>query len=199
MLPVVIANHVLPVLAALGIVLTAASLTPLAGGAVSSEVRTVPHVDLDRYAGEWFEIARFPNRFQDECAGDVRAMYERRSDGRIDVTNSCRRADGSVQKANGVAKIVDPSTGARLKVRFAPALVSFLPFVWGDYWIVGLSEDYSWATVGSPDRKYLWILARQPRLDASAFDAARAAAQNNGFEVDSLVETRHTAPGETGW
>ena len=110
-------------------------------------VRTVPFVDLDRYAGDWFEIARFPNRFQRQCVGDVRASYARRADGRIDVVNRCRTDDGRTE-ARGIARVVDERTFARLKVRFAPAWLSLLPFVWGDYWIIGLAEDYSWAVVG---------------------------------------------------
>jgi apolipoprotein D and lipocalin family protein len=152
-------------------------------------VTTVDRVDLERYAGKWYEVARFPNRFQDQCVGDVAATYMRRPDGRIDVLNECRAQDGSTDTAKGVARIVDEQSNARLKVRFAPAFLSFLPFVWGDYWIIGLADDYSWATVGSPDRKYLWILSRTPRLDADGLTAARARAAANGFEIDRLVAT----------
>lgn len=148
-------------------------------------------VDFNRYLGEWFEIARFPNRFQRACTGDVRATYTRRSDGRIDVLNQCRATDGRLIEAHGVARIVDAHTSAKLKVRFAPAVLSFLPFVWGDYWIVGLGDDYSWAVVGSPDRRYLWILARAPTT--AGLNAARAAARANGFDTDRLVMTRHTS------
>ena len=161
----------------------------------SEPVRTVDAVDLDRYLGDWFEIARFPNRFQRSCAGDVRATYTRRSDGRIDVVNRCRATDGRIIEAQGVARVVDVRTSAKLKVRFAPAVLSFLPFVWGDYWIVGLADDYSWAVVGSPDRAYLWILARAPTLETASLDAARAAARANGFDTDRLVMTRHISPG----
>lgn len=161
----------------------------------SQPVRTVDAVDLDRYVGEWFEIARLPNRFQRTCAGDVRATYTRRPDGRIDVLNRCRAADGHLIEARGVARIVDARTPAKLKVRFAPAILSFLPFVWGDYWIVGLAGDYSWAVVGSPDRAYLWILSRTAALETGPLDAARAAAGGNGFDVDRLVMTPHTSPG----
>src|SRR4029078_10863291 len=100
-------------------------------------VRTVPFVDLERYAGDWFEIARIENRFQRRCVGDVRASYSRRPDGRLDVVNRCRTADGEID-APGIARIVDEQTFARLKVRFAPAWLSWLPLVWGDYWIIGL-------------------------------------------------------------
>ena len=151
-------------------------------------VRTVPSVDLERYRGDWFEIARFPNRFQRQCVGDVRASYARRPDGRIDVVNRCRTADG-VTEARGVARVVDEQTFAKLKVRFAPAWLSFLPVVWGDYWIIGLASDYSWAVVGDPNRDYLWILARAPRLDDERFGAARKAAADNGFNVERLVRT----------
>ena len=151
-------------------------------------VRTVPLVDLDRYAGDWFEIARFPNRFQRQCVGDVRASYARRPDGRLDVVNRCRTADGQTE-ARGVARIADTQTFARLKVRFAPAWLSFLPPVWGDYWIIGLAPDYSWAVVGDPGREYLWILARVPNLDAASTAMARAVARDNGFDIERLMPT----------
>lgn len=159
------------------------------GQTASTAVRTVGKVDLARYVGEWFEIARFPNRFQRNCAGDVRANYATRADGRIDVINQCRRADGSLTEARGVARVVDPRTSAKLKVRFAPALLSFLPFVWGDYWILGLAEDYSWAVVGSPSREYLWVLSRTPVLDSNRYALALAAASGNGFDVTRLTRT----------
>jgi apolipoprotein D and lipocalin family protein len=151
-------------------------------------VRAVPFVDLDRYAGDWFEIARFPNRFQRQCVGDVRATYARRPDGRVDVVNRCRTAEGETE-ARGVARIVDERTFAKLEVRFAPAWLSWLPMVWGDYWIIGLAPDYSWAVVGDPDRDYLWILARAPHLDDASTEVARAAARDNGFDVKRLVPT----------
>lgn len=169
------------------------SVTPPAH-AGSQDVRTVARVDLDRYAGAWFEIARFPNRFQEKCAGDVQARYARRPDGRIDVLNRCRLADGAIDEARGVARVVDEQTSAKLKVRFAPAFLSFLPMVWGDYWVIGLADDYSWAVVGSPDREYLWILGRRADLTKGELAAALAAARANGFDVDRLRMTPQTPP-----
>jgi apolipoprotein D and lipocalin family protein len=163
---------------------------PLAGRE-RPPVTTVASVDLDRYAGDWYEIARFPNRFQRQCAGDVRASYARRDDGRIDVVNRCRREDGRTTDTRGVVRVEDTRTNAKLKVRFAPAVLSFLPMVWGDYWIIGLDDEYRWAVVGSPDRDYLWILARTVPLDAASYEAALDAARRNGFDVARLVPTEH--------
>jgi len=155
-------------------------------------VRTVERVDLDRYLGDWSEIARFPNRFQNDCVGDVRARYARRADGRLDVINQCRTTEGT-DDARGVARIVDSSSFAKLKVRFAPALLSWLPAVWGDYWILGLATDYSWAVVGSPDREYLWVLSRTPSLDEDKQVLAWRAARDNGFDTDRLVRTQQAS------
>jgi apolipoprotein D and lipocalin family protein len=151
-------------------------------------IRAVASVDLDRYVGDWFEIARLPNRFQRECVGDVRATYVRRPDGLLDVVNRCTTAKGETE-ARGLARIVDEKSFAKLKVRFAPAWLSWLPMVWGDYWIIGLAPDYSWAVVGEPGRDYLWILARAPKLDDESMTAARSAARDNGYNVERLVMT----------
>lgn len=172
--------------------LIALIVATLVAPAAAQDVRTVARVDLDRYAGDWHEVARFPNRFQDQCASDVVASYARRDDGRIDVVNRCRLEDGAIDEATGVARVVDTSTNAKLKVRFAPGWLSWLPMVWGDYWVIGLADDYSWATVGSPDRDYLWILSRTPVLEQGAFDAAVDAARANGFDVSRLRKTAVT-------
>jgi apolipoprotein D and lipocalin family protein len=152
-------------------------------------VRTVPAVDLDRYLGKWFEIARFDNRFQRVCAGEVTAEYVRRPDVRSDVINRCRRADGTVTTAAGVARIVDTATRAKLKVRFAPAFLSWIPAVWGDYWIIGLADDYSWAVVGSPDRQYLWVLSRTAAMTPAQYKQAIDVVRANGFDDRRLLTT----------
>lgn len=176
------------------LVIVALLLAGPAGGQDSKPVRTVDAVDLDRYVGDWFEIARYPNSFQRKCTGDVVASYSKRADGRLDVINRCRAADGGMTEARGIARVVDSRTSAKLEVRFAPGWLSFLPFVWGDYWILGLPDDYSWAVVGSPDRKYLWILARKADLGADQYASALAAARANGFDTERLERTSHTAP-----
>lgn len=150
--------------------------------------RPVAHVDLARYAGTWYEQARLPVFFQRHCARDTSARYTLRPDGRIDVLNRCTRRDGSVQEAAGVARRVGDST-SRLQVRFAPAVFAFLPFVWGDYWIVGLDADYRWALVGSPDRETLWILSRERRIDPALRARLVERARAMGYPVERLVDS----------
>lgn len=147
-------------------------------------------VDLGRYAGRWYEIARLPNRFQERCVADVAATYTLRPDGRVTVVNECRQKDGQIARAEGVARRADAKGPAsRLKVRFAPAWLSFLGAVWGDYWIIELDRDYRYAVVGAPSRKYLWILSRRPELDAATFDSLVAAAARLGFDASRLERT----------
>jgi apolipoprotein D and lipocalin family protein len=144
----------------------------------------VAHVDLERYAGLWHEVARIPNRFQNQCVRDVTAFYEVRDDGKLEVINRCVDADGRISQAAGVAKVIDTQTNARLKVSF----VSFLglrPF-WGDYWVLGLGEDYEYAVVGTPDRKYGWILAREPRPDRGTLEKARQVLKSQGYDLEKF-------------
>lgn len=155
--------------------------------------RTVPHVDLRRYAGRWFEIARLPNRFQQQCDRDVAVQYTLRPDGRVAVENQCVREDGTIDRATAVAKLaVRDGSNAKLKVRFAPAPLGFLPFVWGDYWILDLAPDYSWAIVGGPSREFLWLLARTPSLSSPLYYNLLRKAALEGFDTSQVVRTRQT-------
>jgi apolipoprotein D and lipocalin family protein len=171
--------------------LLAVALTLPAGQDTSrAPVRPVAAVDLARYAGRWHEVARFPNRFQAKCVGETTADYEPLPDGQIRVVNACRRADGEVTRVEGRARLARAGgPTSTLKVRFAPRFLSFLPFVWGDYWILDLTDDYRAALVGSPNRAYLWILARTPELDAPTYERMVAAAAAQGFEVSRLVRS----------
>lgn len=176
--------------------LIVAALTVMLSGMSRADMplQPVEQVDLDRYQGRWFEIARLPNRFQDHCAGDVSADYTLRDDGRIRVVNRCRTADGAWSEAEGVARRAHPdgSPGA-LEVRFAPRWLSWLPMVWGDYRILALGEDYEYALVGSKDRKFLWILARTTRLPDAVIDDLLAQARASGFDISDLIMTEHAA------
>lgn len=160
--------------------------------ASAGALEVVPTVDLKRYTGVWYEVARLPNRFQRHCAGDVTATYDLRSDGRLSVINACRRADGSIDKAEGVARISSPDgPSSKLEVRFAPAWLGWLPMVWGDYWVIELSPDYSYSVVGTPNRKYLWILARDPRMDEPTLASIMRRAAERGFDATSVIRTIH--------
>jgi apolipoprotein D and lipocalin family protein len=173
----------------LGLVLALLSTVTMGLSAAGEPVTAVPAVDLTRYLGKWYEISRYENWFQKSCAGDVSATYASRPDGQLDVMNVCRTANGSMKTANGLARVVDQSSRAKLKVRFAPAFLSFLPMVWGDYWVLGLADDYSWSVVGTPDRKYLWILSRTPVLGESQMSAVLGVVRAQGFDPQRLQPT----------
>jgi apolipoprotein D and lipocalin family protein len=144
---------------------------------------TVAHVDLQRYLGTWYDVASFPQRFQEGCTGTT-ATYSLRDDGDVGVVNRCRLGtlDGEEDVAEGRARVVDPATNAKLEVSF------FRPF-WGDYWIVDLGADYEYAVVGDPSRDYLWILSRTPALDATVYDGILARLRAQGYEVERLRRT----------
>lgn len=146
----------------------------------------VPSLDLQRYAGQWHEIAHLPLFFQRNCAGDITATYTANADGTIAVHNACRTKKGGMDASDGVAKRVPGQSGA-LKVRFAPRVLAWLPWVWADYWVIELSPDYQWAVVGSPSRKYLWVLSRTPSMNAQLFQHIRDRAQSRGYPVDKLI------------
>lgn len=151
----------------------------------------VPAVNLVRYSGTWYEIARLPNRFQEQCAGDVTATYTLLDNGEIKVVNRCRKESGEIEEAEGRARLAsadEPNT--KLKVRFAPAFLSFLPFVWGDYWIIELAPDYSYAVIGEPARKYLWILSRTPSIEESTLQDILTRVKQKGYVLDGLVRTK---------
>jgi apolipoprotein D and lipocalin family protein len=156
----------------------------------AAPLQIVPSVDLVRYSGKWFEIARLPNRFQDRCTGDVTATYAPMDAGRLRVVNECRTADGTFIRAEGEARRADENGPAStLLVRFAPAWLGWLPMVWGDYQIMVLDEEYRYALVGTPDRKYLWVLSRTPSLDDETYDRLMQAAAAQGFEIRRVTLT----------
>lgn len=153
------------------------------------ELKTVEQVDLERYSGKWYEIAKYPNKFQKKCTGNVTADYTIKQNGRIEVRNECLKKNAKKQVALGEAKVKDDITKAKLKVRFAPSLLSFLPFVWGDYWIIDLDTNYEWVAIGEPSRSYFWILSRQPTLDEQAYQAILGRAKTAGFDPAKVVKT----------
>ena len=144
---------------------------------------TVEKVDLERYAGRWYEIARYPHRFEKGCSS-VTADYSLKDDGTLSVVNSCRikSEGGRLKKAEGVAKVADQVTNAKLRVSF------FRPF-YGDYWIVKLDKDYKYAIVGEPSRKYVWILSRTPTIEDDLLEDLVEDIRSFGYDPDRLIMT----------
>jgi apolipoprotein D and lipocalin family protein len=150
-------------------------------------LETVPAVDLERYLGLWYEIARLPAWFQRKCESDTTATYTRTGQG-IEVLNRCRTARG-FDEARGIARIVDTQSNAKLEVSFF-SLLGWRP-VWGDYWVIQLAGDYSWAVVGEPSRRYAWVLSREPQLPAGTLTAIMARLQQQGYDTRELLLTGH--------
>jgi apolipoprotein D and lipocalin family protein len=161
-------------------------------------VRTVPSVDLNRYSGKWYEIARYPNRFQKQCVANTTANYTVKQNGKLEVLNECMKKDGLVDSAKAEAKVADKGSNAKLKVRFAPAFLSVFGFVWADYWIIDLGPDYEYAVVADPKREYLWILSRNAELKEPVYQDILRRVEKQGFEPGKLVKTRQNAQSVKG-
>lgn len=153
-------------------------------------VTPVEQVDLARYLGRWYEIARLPMRHEPVDASDITATYSLNEDGSVRVQNRMRH-NGEVEESIGRATTVDTSN-SRLEVSFLPEGLRWIPFTKGDYWILKLDPAYSVALVGSPDHKYLWLLARHPHLDEETVNQYLAHAQAQGFDLSGLIHTPHT-------
>ena len=144
----------------------------------------VASVDLTRYTGQWYEISRYPNSFQEGCVGS-RATYSMREDGKIVVLNECYEGSfrGKLRHAKGTAKVVDKKSNAKLKVSF------FWPFS-GDYWIIDLGKEYEYAVVGHPGRNYLWILSRTKTMDEKLYQEILGRLAAKGYDTTKLISTR---------
>ena len=146
-------------------------------------LQSVPQLDLNRYAGRWYEIARYPASFQKGMVG-VTADYTLLDDGEVQVINAGREGslDGPRETAEAVAWRPDERHPARLKVQF------FWPFV-ADYWVIGLDEQYEWAIVGEPDRRYLWLLSRTPTLPDDTVQTMLDTVAAQGYKTEPLTWT----------
>ena len=146
-------------------------------------LQTVAQVDLNRYIGTWYEIARYNHRFQEGCVGSM-ATYSLRDDGKINVLNECYEGSfsGKHRSAKGKAWVVDKVSNAKLKVSF------FWPFS-GDYWIIDLGKDYEYAVIGHPKRKYLWILSRTPQMDENVYQDILNRLKNQDYDVSKLLKS----------
>jgi apolipoprotein D and lipocalin family protein len=150
---------------------------------------TVNRVDLNKYVGLWYEIAKIPNSFQNQCAYGTTAEYKLLEDSEIQVINKCYKSDGEQDVAEGLAKVVDKKTNSKLEVSFF-SIFGFRPF-WGDYWIIELDDNYQWVVVGSPDRKYGWILSRTTTLSDDKMQKIFALLKAQNYNPDKFEMTLH--------
>lgn len=157
----------------------------------NNEPATVGSVDLPRYLGTWFEIARLPMRHEPADYTDITAHYSLQDDGKVRVRNRALDGKGELQESVGEASVVE-SGNSKLEVTFLPEGLRWIPFTKGDYWILKLDPDYATALVGSPDRKYLWLLSRRPDIDAATKREYLDHARREGFDLDDLIHTPHT-------
>lgn len=167
----------------LAILLTACMTMPIGNTKVPQPSKPV---DLNKYLGKWYEIARYENSFEKNCEA-VTAEYSLRDDGLINVINSCHKGavTGPLKLANGKAKIVAGSNDAKLKVSF------FGPFFFGDYWVLDHANDYSWSIVGEPSGNYLWVLAREPHLKDKVNADINSKIRHMGYDLNLLRKTSH--------
>ena len=177
----------------LALAIVCVTLGACAGVVSNGDLSTVASVDLSRYAGTWYEIARLPMWFQRHCV-DSKAIYSSRPDGLVGVHNECVTESGGVEQAEGVATVVDPTTNARLTVAFDNWFARlFGSSREGNYWILDLDPEYRIAMVGTPDRRYLWILSRTPQLEDSTYQRLVERARQLGYPVSDLITARRAA------
>lgn len=165
--------------------------TTSVGTAASAPLQSIPTLDVARYMGTWHEIAKYPNRFQQQCVRNTHAEYSLLDAGRVQVINRCETGDGSVSEAVGAARQVGPADSAQLKVRFAPAWLSFVPMVWGNYWVIDLDPAYQLVAVSEPSREYLWVLSRTPEVDEEAYRQLLVRLEMRGFVLERMERTVH--------
>ncbi|NOU11132.1 MAG: lipocalin family protein [Nitrospira sp.] len=169
-------------------------LASCAGIESRQPLHTVASVDLARYAGTWYEIARLPMWFQRHCI-DSKATYTIRPDNKIGVHNECVTDTGGLDQVDGIATIVDTQTNAKLAVTFDNFFARLVgPSRDGNYWILDLDLDYQTALVGTPDRRYLWMLSRNPHLDDVTYQRVVGKAQQLGFPASDLIRAKRRSP-----
>ena len=164
---------------------TAAQINP------SAEPKAVDAIDVQKYAGRWYEVARLPMYFQRNCASDVQAKYSLNSDKTIKVRNQCMNKEGKLDVSEGVAYPQNDGN-SQLKVSFLPKGLRWVPFSKGDYWVLRVDEDYQVALVGGPSHRYLWLLSRTPDVDEAVIEDYLNTAKAQGYDLSKLIRTKHT-------
>ena len=173
----------------LAVTIALAGLLGTGGVFAAPPLPTVSAIEVPRYLGTWYEIAKFPNWFQKKCVANTRAQYSLRSDGSLQVINRCKMASGEMDEAIGAARQIGKANSPKLQVRFAPQWLSIIPAVWGDYWVIDLDDNYQWVAVSEPGREYLWILSRTPRMDPQSYASLLVRLGGLGLDVQKLELT----------
>ena len=166
----------------------AAAQTPqgTANAQPTSPLVTISSLDVQRYMGTWYEIAKYPNWFQKKCIAETRAEYKLQAGGSVQVINRCRKDNGEIDEAIGEARQIGAANSPKLQVRFAPSWLSLLPFVWGDYWVIDLDEAYQLVAVSEPKRQYLWVLSRTPTVSTQSYEALMGRLKSQSFDLGRL-------------
>ena len=156
------------------------------------DLKAVDKVELDRYLGVWYEVARKPLSFQKKCARDITARYTLNENGNVVVDNRCYSTDGTLNQSLGEAYVQNAPYNSKLKVSFLPDSIRWLPFGRGDYWVLKIDSDYQTVLVGEPKRKYLWVLSRTPDVDPNTLNEYLDYAKSVGYDLGDLIQTPHT-------
>ena len=157
----------------------------------SAEPKAVDAIDVQKYAGTWYEVARLPMYFQRKCASDVQAKYSLNADKTIKVRNQCMNKEGKLDVSEGVAYPQNDGN-SQLKVSFLPKGLRWMPFSKGDYWVLRVDEDYQVALVGGPSHRYLWLLSRTPDVDEAVIEDYLNTAIAQGYDLSKLIRTKHS-------
>ena len=160
--------------------------------AQSKPLHTVEKVELDKYLGVWYEVARKPMYFQNKCDRDVTATYTLNENGNVGVDNRCYSKDGKLNHSVGEAFIQNAPFNTKLKVSFLPESVRWLPVGRGDYWVLKIDDAYQTVLVGEPHRKYLWVLSRSAHLDQAVVKEYLDYAQSIGYDISDVIHTKQT-------
>ena len=160
--------------------------------AQTKPLHVVEKVELDKYLGVWYEVARKPMYFQNKCDRDVSATYTLNENGNIAIDNRCYAQDGKLNQSSGEAFVQNAPFNSKLKVSFLPESIRWLPVGRGDYWILKIADDYQTVLVGEPKRKYMWVLSRSAQPDPAVVKEYLDYAQSVGFDLSDIIHTKQT-------
>ena len=180
-------TKILAILAATAVLIPSSFASTNTKTANTTTPVSVQQLDIKRYAGHWYEIARLPLYFQRKCASDVTATYRIQSNGKIEVDNQCKTAEGKGMQSIGQATPTDRA--GQLKVTFLPKGLRWLPFGQADYWVLAVDDNYQYALVGTPNQKNLWVLSRTPTMPDATYQALINQAAAYGYPVSQVTRT----------